>query len=39
MSIFDLGDAPWRIAYDEQRDPYEVVDEVLAEEGFPSGDE
>ena len=39
MSIFDLGDAPWRDAYDEQRDPYEVVDEVLAEEGFPSGDE
>ncbi len=39
VSIFDLGDALWRDAYDEQRDPYEVVDEVLTEEGFPSGEE
>ena len=39
VSIFDLGDARWRDAYDEQRQPQEMVDEVLAEEGFPSGDE
>jgi len=39
MSIFDLGDAPWRDAYDNQRPPQEAVEEVLAEEGFPSGEE
>ena len=39
MSIFDLGDAPWRDAYDTQRPPQEAVDEVLAEKGFPSGEE
>ena len=39
MSIFDLADALWRDAYDERRPPQEVVDEVLAEEGVPSGAE
>ena len=39
VSIFDLGDARWRDAYDDQREPQQMVDEVLAEEGFPSGDE
>lgn len=37
ISIFDLGDALWRDFYQEHRDPHEVVEEVLTEEGFPFG--
>jgi hypothetical protein len=39
VSIFDLGDARWKDAYEEQRLPIEMVDETLREAGFPSDDE
>ena len=37
QTIFDLADINWRNAYDDQRSPHDVVDELLTKEGFTAG--
>ena len=39
VSIFDLSDVTWRDCYDDQLPPQDAVDEVLAENDFPSSEE
>ena len=39
MSVFDLADATWRDWYDDRLPPREAVDEVLADNNFPFGEE
>jgi hypothetical protein len=39
VSIFDLADAPWRDWYVDQTPPHEAVDQLLADNDYPSSED